>query len=683
MKESRTLLGWVVCSLIFTAALIPSALAAAPSDASKPNYPGNKAPLAPNKFIRLPFGSVMAEGWLARQLRIEADGLARHLLDPVMFDQVLGPCKENGISEITYQSGVYQEGLITLAWMTGDPVFLKRAKEAMEKTLAESPEALGTTDDEARGIMYIRGRQTRAFIEYYEATKDPRVLTWLTRFFHAWGKSDLKYSWWVEAATTDLFVVGVWLYDRTGDPVVLDTIRAKSGFSEKVVASFLDFPRGEYERHNVVIAWISRLPGILYELSADPRLRKATFDGIDGRDKWFGQIGGRYTGHEHFTKKIEDGRRPTNGTELCGVVEYMYSMEKLFEIFGEVSLADRLELLAYNSLPGACTGDYFFHQYDQQANQVDVSPAKRGFDNNEAANIYGVAPHYPCCSFNMHHAWPRFVEHLWMATPDVGLAAAAYGPSRVAAKAGDGRDVTIVETTEYPFDGEIRFKIETAGPVSFPLYLRVPAWADGATLMAGGHPVTCKAGEMAKVERLWKSGDECVLSLPMRVRTEARFNKAVGVMRGPLYFSLRIGKRYGDLGQDQYWGILPTTPWNYALDLGADGATLNAAVVRNPIGDFPFAEKDEPVHRRAKDAVILPDGRISSYDKQPYAGAEPVILRVKGRLLAQWGMDKIYPANAADPPMSPVVGEGPLVDLELIPYGCARLRISEFPWSKE
>ncbi len=669
-RTSRTI---TLCGLLVACCIVSAA-------APKLNYPGNKAPLAPNKFIRLPFGNVMPEGWLGRQLRIEADGLIRHLLDPVMFDEVVDRCRENGEQEVTYQRGVYQEGLITLAWMTGDPAFLKKAKESVEKTLAENPGDIGADKEESTAIMYLRARQTRAFIEYFEATRDERVIPWLTRFFHAWGRSDMKYAWWIEAATTDLFGVGVWLYNQTGDPAVLETIRAKSGFSEKVVASFLDFPKGEYERHNVVIAWISRLPGILYQLAADDRLRKATFDGIDGRDTWFGQVGGRYTGHEHFTKRIEDGRRPTNGTELCGVVEYMYSMEKLFEIFGDVSLADRLELLAYNSLPGTCTADYFFHQYDQQANQVDVSPAKRGFDNNEAANIYGVAPHYPCCAFNMHHAWPRLVEHLWMASPDGGLAAVAYGPCRVSARAGDGRDVTIVETTDYPFDGEIRFRIESATPVSFPLHLRIPAWAEGATLTAGGKTIAGKAGEMAKIDRLWKAGDECVLSLPMRVRTEARFNNAVGVMRGPLYFSLRIEKQYGELGRGQYWGILPTSPWNYALDLGAGGAGLRAEVVRNPVGDFPFAEKEEPVHRRAKDAVILPDGRISSYSRQPYAGAEPVILKVKGRLVPQWGMDKTYPANAADPPVSPVTANGPLVDLELIPYGCARLRISEFPW---
>jgi hypothetical protein len=43
-------------------------------------------------------------------------------------------------------------------------------------------------------------------------------------------------------------------------------------------------------------------------------------------------------------------------------------------------------------------------------------------------------------------------------------------------------------------------------------------------------------------------------------------------------------------------------------------------------------------------------------------------------------MDKSYPANAADVPVSPAKSDEPEVDLELAPYGCARLRLSEFPW---
>ena len=204
----------------------------------------------------------MPEGWLRRQLQIEADGLVRHLLDPKTFDRILAPCKENGEAEVTYQQGVYQEGIITLAWLTRDDVFLKRAGESVEKTLAEDPGDLGKTQAEHDAVMYKRSRQTRSFVEYYEASGDERIIAWLRDFFHAWGKSEAKLSWWPQSATTDLFLVGIWLYNQTGDRAILETIKAQSGFAEKVADSFLRFPQGDYEKHNVVVAWISRLPGI-------------------------------------------------------------------------------------------------------------------------------------------------------------------------------------------------------------------------------------------------------------------------------------------------------------------------------------------------------------------------------------------------------------------------------------
>jgi hypothetical protein len=57
-----------------------------------------------------------------------------------------------------------------------------------------------------------------------------------------------------------------------------------------------------------------------------------------------------------------------------------------------------------------------------------------------------------------------------------------------------------------------------------------------------------------------------------------------------------------------------------------------------------------------------------------------VIIRVNGRLIPEWGMDKVSPANAADPSVSPSGSSEPEVELELVPYGCTRLRIAEYPW---
>ena len=100
-------------------------------------------------------------------------------------------------------------------------------------------------------------------------------------------------------------------------------------------------------------------------------------------------------------------------------------------------------------------------------------------------------------------------------------------------------------------------------------------------------------------------------------------------------------------------------------------------VVRNPIGSFPFAQKDEPVLVKEAGAGELPlDKR---WREIRYQGDAPVVIRTRARLLPQWGTAEDYPANAADPPKSPVRANGPDVTVELIPYGCTRLRISEFP----
>jgi hypothetical protein len=53
-----------------------------------------------------------------------------------------------------------------------------------------------------------------------------------------------------------------------------------------------------------------------------------------------------------------------------------------------------------------------------------------------------------------------------------------------------------------------------------------------------------------------------------------------------------------------------------------------------------------------------------------------VILKVRGRAIPDW---KLVNNSAGDTPPSPVASNEPLVDLELIPYGCTRLRITEFP----
>ena len=110
------------------------------------------------------------------------------------------------------------------------------------------------------------------------------------------------------------------------------------------------------------------------------------------------------------------------------------------------------------------------------------------------------------------------------------------------------------------------------------------------------------------------------------------------------------------------WHIAPVTDWNYALSIDRDNPLCEMTF--NKISSMPFAQKGEPVRSP------------SSTEYLPWQEDVPIVLKVKAHLVPQWGMNG---ANAAPVPVSPVHTKEPETIVELIPYGCSRLRIAEFP----
>src|SRR5262249_44833796 len=106
----------------------------------------------------------------------------------------------------------------------------------------------------------------------------------------------------------------------------------------------------------------------------------------------------------------------------------------------------------------------------------------------------------------------------------------------------DGRRIGLKQETDYPWDGRIKLTVESAPPGEVSLFLRVPGWADGATLTLNGKPVAAVAGRDAEGRRARGTADVGVLTLPMKPRLveahplveEAR--NQVAVMRGPLVY---------------------------------------------------------------------------------------------------------------------------------------------------
>jgi hypothetical protein len=296
------------------------------------------------------------------------------------------------------------------------------------------------------------------------------------------------------------------------------------------------------------------------------------------------------------------------------------------------------------------------HQYIQQANQIvcKISEDRIYTDNREDANIFGLEPNFGCCTANMHQGWPKFCSHLWMATPDDGLAAVVYAPCEIHTQV-KGQRVRLEVRTEYPFNEEIRISVLTQEPLQFPLKLRIPEWADGAEVQLDGRLLEKPLpGTFYTIDNTWKQRHELVLRLPMQVRTQRRLHDSIAIERGPLIYSLKIGEDWrriaGELPHAD-WEVYPTTNWNYALALNAEAPEQSISFTSKPAGDCPFS----------------PEGA-------------PIRARVKGKLLADW---TIQHNAATPPPQSPITSSKPLEELELIPYGCTNLRITEFPVFKE
>ena len=55
-----------------------------------------------------------------------------------------------------------------------------------------------------------------------------------------------------------------------------------------------------------------------------------------------------------------------------------------------------------------------------------------------------------------------------------------------------GREVRLVQETDYPWDGRVRIAVRTAEPADFTLALRIPGWCRGARAWLNGRPLDLK-----------------------------------------------------------------------------------------------------------------------------------------------------------------------------------------------
>lgn len=649
------------------------------TNAVNTSYRQNRTPLLPQNFIKLPVGSVKPEGWILKLLELQKEGLNGQLGEiSAWLDKEnnawLGTGTDYGWEEVPY----WLKGYGNMAYILNDKKMIDETKTWLDAAI-QSQRADGYFGPyvEKNGKPDLWGNMIMIWClqSYYEYSRDERVIGLMTNYFR-WqlnlAEELFLKDYWENSRGGDNLISIYWLYNITGDDFLLE-------LAEKTHRNTANWRQRSTlpNWHNVNIAQSFREPATWYMLSKDSADLMATYNVHHLIRNTFGQVpGGMFGADENARMGYID---PRQGTETCGFVEQMASDEILLLMTGDPFWAEHCENVAFNSYPASMMPDLKSLRYITSPNHT-ISDAKNhhpGIDNRGpflAMNPFSSR----CCQHNHGQGWPYFIEHLVMATPDNGIAAAIYGACKASVKVGDSKLVEIVEETNYPFEESIKFTVHTSGKVTFPLYLRIPSWTNNPSVVINGKkvPANLMAGKYVRLEREWKKGDQIVLNIPMKLSQSVWHvnQESRSIHYGPLTFSLKIKENYVKVGSvetaigDSKWQknadptkwpsyeIYPASDWNYALVIDeSQPLEKNFDVIRTtwPSDNHPFKVETAPIE-----------------------------IRAKGKKLIGWGIDQ-YGLTGEIPIKERQGFDSKTDEITLIPMGAARLRISAFPVFQE
>lgn len=591
------------------------------------------------KFEKLALGAIRPAGWIKNQIEIQAMGFTGHL-DEYWDD--LGPNSAwlGGDGEGWERGPYYLDGLVPLAYLLDDQTLINKARKWVEWIL-NSQQSDGwygpTTNDDWWPRMIV----SKVLIQYYEVTKDNRVIPFLTYFYRYQLKhlAERPLNDWAKVRGGENILSLVWLYEQTHESFILDVIELTQQQSTNWAAISDDFPFTRYmtefnhESHVVNVVMALKYLGLQYQITGDMTYYDKLKKLITNIDYYHGQVTGVPSGDEWLA-----GTSPSQGTELCAVVEYMFSMETLLAIFGDAQFGDKLERVAFNALPAAISRDWQSHQYDQQVNQISCTVAQRNWtSNNDESNTFGLEPNFGCCTANMHQAWPKFVSSLWMKQGQSTYVCQSQVPCHIQ----DGSFEASV-SSNYPFN--LNSTITLTGTWE-KLLIRIPEWSQDVKLtMNGQHMIPKITDHYLEIQHHGELEMVICLELIASVVRINRPKRATAVSFGALLFSLGLTEKWSKYsGKEPFenWEVTTTDEWNYGL----------------------------PEHSEFK--IKYTD----TLKKQVFDSLHsPITIQTIGYEVKNW---QVKINSADEPPYHCEVDAKK--QLSLVHYGGAKLRITEFP----
>ncbi len=601
-----------------------------------------------NKWNFYTTNEIKPLGWLKRQLEIQAEGLSGNL-DKIWPDiknsAWIGGDKE-GWERVPY----WLDGFIPLAYLLENEDMIARAKKYIDAIISfqKTDGWICPCTDEERKTYDTWAVQliTKTLTVYYQCSKDERIPDVIYRvlknYYEMLKSGEIRLFDWGNARWFECFIAINFIYERCGEEWLKDLakILKEQGMDYNKTVSLWERPlnRWRFDTHIVNMGMMLKSEAVSHDILGIEYTDNAEYL-HEILKKYNGTPVGLFTGDECLS-----GLSPIQGTELCAVAEQMYSYEILYACTGDKKWAERLETLAFNALPATISDDMWTHQYDQMSNQIACKkfPGKPIFRTNwQESHLFGLEPNFGCCTANFNQAWPKFALSAFMHSGDTVINALPV-PSELDAY---GKHIKI--ETNYPFENSFRYVVEAEN--AFTFIIRIPSFAENLTVN----------GEKSEGEISFEIGAgeklEINISFDVTPHFESRPHDLSTVKCGSLVFSLPIKfektmleyERDGVERKFPYcdYELSPLSDWNY----GYCGEKLE--ITRNSVSDIPFSSENPPVTIKAEVCKI------------------------------NWGLEDGYEDVCAKIPESrePV---GDTESINLYPYGCAKLRMTELPMIK-
>ena len=302
-------------------------------------------------------------------------------------------------------------------------------------------------------------------------------------------------------------------------------------------------------------------------------------------------------------------------------------------------------MLAFNGLPATISDDMWTHQYDQLSNQIACInlPFKPVFRTNGGdSHLFGLEPNFGCCTANFNQGWPKLALSTFL-YQDGEILSALPIPASLTTE-----DFSVTLETNYPFENKLTYKIRSEKALTFKV--RIPSFAEDLTVDG---KAAANEGELTFA--IEKGEKEIQIAFQAAPALMDRPHDLKTVKCGSLVFSVPIKyeKRMLEYVKNNVERKFPycdyeyigTSDWNYAYSQD------QFELVPREVSAIPFSSEQPPVVLKAKVQKI------------------------------DWGYEDGYDSICAKIPVS-TAPIGPEEEIELYPYGCAKLRMTEIPLLK-